>query len=126
MTNVIDFDAFRAEQKAEPVRLIIGGETYALPSSLPAALALDVIRMQANGKAEGDEVDEQYLETIGKALFGGDLFLEVIQKHNITLSELPDLIRLVFAAYQSPAPNREGRRARPKKSTQPISSATGD
>ena len=44
---LIDFDAFRAEQQARPLIIRVGGQDYALPSSPPASVALDGIRLAA-------------------------------------------------------------------------------
>ena len=46
---LIDFDAFRAEQQARPLIIRVGGTEYALPSSPPAAVALDGIRLARRG-----------------------------------------------------------------------------
>ena len=46
---LIDFDAFRAEQQSRPLIIRIGGQDYALPSSPPAAVALDGIRLSRSG-----------------------------------------------------------------------------
>lgn len=119
MSNVIDFDAFRAEQQAEPITLRIGGKDYELASSLPASLALDIVRMNA-GSGGLDEVSEEYLETVLRSLLG-DHYSEIISENRITLKELPELIKMVFAAYgggvEATVPNREARRAGRKSAT---------
>jgi hypothetical protein len=108
LTRVIDFDAFRAEQKAEPLELKIGGHVYQLPTSLPAALALDVIRLNAE-EGEDAEVKPDFLETMGRGIFGGDLFETIIQENGITMAELPELFKMVFAVYsgEPDSPNPE-------------------
>ncbi len=108
MTRVIDFDAFRAEQNAEPIELRVGGHTYQLPTSIPATLALDVIRLNAED-SEADFKPEQLI-SMGRGIFGGDLFETVLNDNGITMAELPDLFKMVFAMYsgEPDAPNPEG------------------
>jgi hypothetical protein len=103
---VIDFDAFRAEQKAEPLEFIIGGNTYILPSALPASLALDVIRRNALDSEA--ELDPESLIVIGNALFAGK-FDRVLDENQVTMDEIPELFRLIFAQYsgEPEAPNPE-------------------
>jgi hypothetical protein len=116
MSGLVDFDAFRSEQKAEPVQLRIGGQVYDLPPALPAALALDIIRLQDEGGNDAD-VPVAKLEEFGRQLFGGDLFRTVIETHSITLPELPELMRQVLAAYDTGAvPNRAARRTKRRAS----------
>ncbi len=107
MTRVIDFDAFRAEQIAEPLELHIGQNVYNLPTSLPAALALDIVRM--NAKEEDDEVDLDTLAVMGDGVFGAELYEKILRENNITMTELPELFKLVFAMYsgEPDAPNPE-------------------
>lgn len=125
MTRTIDFDKFRAEQHNEPVVLRLGGKDYELPSSLPAALALDIVRLQAvNPDAEFSEAD---VERLGAALFGGEeRFVQILADGAVTIEEMPELIQQVLQAYGSggPRPNREARRARAKTTTS-TSSRTG-
>jgi hypothetical protein len=125
--NVIDFDAYRAEQAEEPVLLKVGGKEYTLPTSLPASIALEIVRMNAAGPDA--EVSEAYLERLGRAMFGGDQFVEIIEANNITLKELGPLITMAMAAYGGgeatvTPPNREARR-RAKTKAPSISSETG-
>ena len=107
MTRVIDFDAFRAEQKAEPLELHIGGNVYSLPTSLPASLALDVIRMNADDSEA--EVKPDTLAVMGGGIFGEDLFRQILDENGITLAELPELFKMVFAVYsgEPDSPNPE-------------------
>jgi hypothetical protein len=99
MTRTIDFDAFRAEQKREPVELLVGGKTYQLPPTLPAALALDVVRLNEELGA-GAEARTEDLLNVGAALFGGeDGFKAVLTESGIGLDELPDLIQMVVEVY---------------------------
>lgn len=108
MTRVIDFDAFRAEQKAEPIMLKLGGHTYPLPSSLPATLALDVIRK--NGVDSEAELGPGELVTMGEGIFGGsEQFNAILSENSITMEELPELFKMVFATYngEPEVPNPE-------------------
>jgi hypothetical protein len=117
MSKLIDFDAFRAEQAAEPVRLLIGGVEYELAPALPASLALDVVRMQSELGA-GAELRPEQIEPIARGLFGDELFATLMAEHRLTIDELPTLVRLAFEAYNAgavPAPNRVTRRASSKR-----------
>lgn len=103
--RVVDFDAFRREQQREPLHLIIGGRTWDLPPSLPASLALDILRLQeqADGKADV-QVDD--LVKVGAAIFGtSEAFAEVMSAAEVGLDELPDLVRMVLEAYTGSDPN---------------------
>ncbi len=108
MTRVIDFDAFRAEQKVEPIALKLGGHTYSLPAALPATLALDVIRKNSVDAAE--ELDPATMVDMGEAIFGGpEQFNKILTENNVTMNELPELFKMVFATYngEPEAPNPE-------------------
>lgn len=106
MTRTIDFDQFRAEQKDEPLDFIIGGKHYALPSNLPASLAVDIIRMRAQ-LGEDDEVPVDVMESFGRNLFGETIWEALLQEHRITITEIPVLIERVMEAYTE-APKDEG------------------
>lgn len=103
MTRTVDFDAFRAEQKEEPVYFKIGGQIYELPPSLPAAIAVDVIRLRA---VDGDEAEVplDVLETFGAALFGKELWLQLKDEHRLTMSEVPKLLEAVLEVYTTEDP----------------------
>jgi flagellar motor switch protein FliM len=108
LTRVVDFDAFRAEQKADPITLKVGGNTYQLPAAIPASLALDIIRK--NGDDATAELDPATLITMGNAIFGGDeTFTKILDENKITMDELPKLFEMVFAEYNgaSEDPNPE-------------------
>lgn len=98
MTRTVDFDAFRAEQQKEPVHLVIGGETYNLPPSMPASIAVEIISMQQQFQDE-DDVPINVLNTMGEAVFGTDLWRTILVKHRIEVEELPDLLQMVLAVY---------------------------
>ena len=108
MTKVIDFDAFRAEQKADPIVLKLGGNSYTLPASLPATMALDIIRK--NGEDASVELGAADLVPMGEAIFGGpEQFKHILDDNGVGMDELPDLFKMVFEAYngEPEAPNPE-------------------
>lgn len=109
--KTIDFDAFRAERTDEPVELKLGGKTYDLPPSLPAALALDIARLQATKGDDGD-FDEADVMRLGSALFGGqDRFIQILSEGAVTIEEMPDLTKMILEQYSGGSvPNREARR----------------
>jgi hypothetical protein len=125
LTRVIDFDAFRSEQTAEPLELRIGGRVYNLPSSLPASLALDVIRMNAEDATA--EFKAEDLMAMGRGIFGGELFDTVLRDNGVTMEELPELFKMVFNAYTGAPedPNPESLPESVTAGTSSASSATG-
>lgn len=98
--KLIDFDAFRAEQDEVPIKFRIGGQEYDLPPALPAAIAVDVIRMKQT-MDDDDEVDIEKLMGFCEAVFGTELWAQVLDRHRISLDEIPKLLELVLEAYTS-------------------------
>lgn len=116
--RVIDFDKFRAESKDEPVEFIIGGKTYALPSALPASMAVDVLRMKAD-MDDDDDVPAEMMDQFGSSLFGPTMWSELLHEHRITIDEITPLMEKVFDAYMGTS---EGDGADPKSGS-PTSAA---
>jgi len=107
---LIDFDAFRAEQQARPLIIRVGGQDYALPSSPPASVALDGIRLARSG-ATSVAADE--VANLAEGLFGKAVLDDLVRVHRLTVVELQALISRVMDAYAveaSPPPNRASRR----------------
>ena len=107
---LIDFDAYRAEQQARPLLIRIGGTEYALPSSPPASVALDGIRLSRSGATT---VPPDEVAGLAEGLFGKAVLDELIHTHRLTVDELQALITKVmdiYAAEASPPPNRASRR----------------
>lgn len=99
MSRVVDFDAARAERRREPVILRIGGQDYSLSAGLPASVALDLIRMQA--ETDGELViPHTQLEDLASRLFGEATWREILDRHRLDLEELEELLRRVIAALQ--------------------------
>jgi hypothetical protein len=121
VTKVIDFDAFRAEQEAEPVELRVNGRTYELPASIPASLALDIIRRNPDGSVV--ELDSSELATMGDKIFGGkENFSRILEDNSITMAELPELFKLVFATYNSAGASEAPNPATPARTRRKTSS----
>ena len=107
---LIDFDAFRAEQQARPLIIRVGGTDYALPSSPPAAVALDGIRLSRSGATT---VPAEDVARLAEGLFGTTVLDELLRVHRLTVVELQALIGQVMDAYAaeaSPPPHRAIRR----------------
>jgi hypothetical protein len=107
---LIDFDAYRAEQQARPLIIRIGGQDYALPSSPPASVALDGIRLSRSGATT---VPPDEVAGLAEGLFGRAVLDKLIGVHRLTVVELQALITQVmdiYAAEASPPPNRASRR----------------
>lgn len=98
MTRTVDFDAFRAERDDEPVEILIGGERYQLPASLPAIIAIDMIHLKSTTDA-GAEVSVEMLNKVGNSVFGEDVWRELLGKHRIQVDELGELIQMVLKVY---------------------------
>jgi hypothetical protein len=98
MTKTVDFDSFRAEQNEEPIIFIIDKEQYFLPGSIPASLAVDVIRMQTKLE-DDDEVPTEQVDSFGRSLFGPTIWELLLRKHRITVTELSPLLERVMQAY---------------------------
>lgn len=96
----IDFDAYRAEQKEEPLKLRLGGKEYLLPPSLPAPLALDLIALR---KEHGDsaKLAAEDVERFARKLLG-DSAEEIISK--LSLAELGELLQRLLSVYAPPNP----------------------
>lgn len=111
MSRTIDFDAFRAERAKDPILLTIGGKQYELPPSMPASLALDVMKMRETLGGDAEPSIDDLLK-FGGALFGGrDKFQTVLEESGLELSELPDLVQMVVEAYTSGAPGNPATQA---------------
>lgn len=126
MTRVLDFDAFRSEKKEEPLVLKLGGKTYDLPPSMPASLAVDIVRMHAEGLDDSELIkqDPAALHRLGAEMFGGsEVFSRVLTDGAVTLTELPDLLLQVLQMYAGPVPNRAARRQTGRRAS--TSSKTG-
>ena len=109
---LIDFDAFRAEQQTRPLIIRVGGQDYALPSSPPASVALDGIRLARSG-ATSVAADE--VANLAEGLFGKAVLDDLVRVHRLTVVELQALNSRVMDAYAaeaSPPPNRASRRTR--------------
>lgn len=124
--EVIDFDAWRAERKVETAKdpespkIKVGGKTYVLPPTIPATVALDVVRFK---RAKGDDatVPANMLINIGESLFGEDEFREILSDNKLDLDQLGQLIMMAFRAYDpseggDTVPNPKTRKRR-KRST---------
>lgn len=124
MTRTIDFDAYRAERRAEPVVIKIGGEEYNLASEMPAEVALEVValRQQYGDKAV---VPAERIGELARALFGAELLDTLMDKHRLTTPELAALVIQVFGQYQAdmaPNPTARKKRATSKSRSRKVSS----
>lgn len=104
MSQVIDFDAWREERKAAAngegagPTIKVGGKEYRLPPTIPAAVALDVVRFK---RAKGDDatVPANMLINIGESLFGEEDFRSILADNQLDLDQLGQLIMMAFGAY---------------------------
>lgn len=98
-----DFDAAFAEAKEEPVVIRLYGEEEQLPAQLPAALVLEILRLQA---AQGSNLREEDIFTISTKLFGVDRLNRWADK-GLHIGQLTDLMVWTLQQYGVGAP--EGR-----------------
>lgn len=106
MSKTIDFDAFRAERAEKPIPLKIGGKSYDLPPSMPAAIAVDLIHLKIDISEKAD-VPVDMLDKVGRAVFGPEIWVTVLEEHRITVDELGPLIEMVLEAYKPETPEGE-------------------
>lgn len=114
--KLIDFDAFRAEQRGEPLKIKIEGETYELAADLPAAVMLDYLRLTE----DGDEtvIPTRQLRKVMLHMFGAEVLEALVDKHRLTDRELSALFQQTMSAYTKKVarPNRAARRAKTSRS----------
>lgn len=114
--KTVDFDAFRKEQSGSPVKFLIDGETYDLPPSLPAAVAVDIIRLRSTA-GDNAQVPLDMLDGFGRSIFGSAMWATILDKHRITVNEIPALLEQILGVYSDPAPKAEESPTSPETST---------
>jgi hypothetical protein len=117
--RTIDFDAFRREQKSEPITILIDGESYQIGSDMPAAVALEVIALRQQIGDDADVAPEKIGE-LATSLFGEELLNTLVTKHRLTTPELAVLVVQVFGEYSKgidPNPKARVKRASKKASS---------
>lgn len=98
--QVVDFDAYRAERDRAPIPFRIDGVTYDLPPTLPAAIAVDIIRLKQS-MGDDEKVDIIKIVEFCEAVFGTDLWKTILDRHRVALDEIPHLLEMVLEAYTS-------------------------
>jgi hypothetical protein len=112
----IDFDAARAEREDEPLVLRAYGQDFELPSSMSAALLLDVLALQEEAGAD-HEITTQDATRILRRVLPADVLDELTDREDFSADDFVELSGMVMRAYagapdpgEPPAPNRETRR----------------
>ena len=123
----VDFDAARAERVAEPLTLRAYGRDFELPSVMPAAVFLDVMRIQAEREGEQEITAKEAVGLLQRVLPAAVLE-ELLGLDAFSLDDLTELVRMVMDAYtggsgEAPAPSRAARRHPP--SARPRGSRAG-
>lgn len=102
MSNVIDFDAFRAEREpsdpASQRKFRIGGKEYGMAPVIPAALVLKVLRVKQE-LGEDAEVTLDVLESLGRSVFGTEAWDTILIEHQIGFDEIVLLLEKIITAY---------------------------
>lgn len=113
----IDFDAARAEREQEPLRLRAYGMDFELPASVPAAVLLDIMKLQAE---QGDDAEVGGVEALGimRRILPASVLETLLARDDFDIEDFVELTGLVMAAYgdagNPSAPNRAARRHPPK------------
>ena len=128
MGNYIDFDAARADRVNEPLMLHAYGMDFELPGSIPAALFLDIVRMNEEQGAEAEMTTKDALSLLRRVMPQAVLDT-LLARDDFSLGDFSELTSIIVQTYMdvqpgnSPAPNRATRRA--TKSTQSRGSQGG-
>ncbi len=126
----IDFDAARAEWNDEPLTMRAYGETFELPSAMPASVMLDVVRMQADN---GDEAEISVNDALSllRRVVPADVLDKLLERDDFSTDDFGELVRLIMGAYmggdvgEAPAPNREQRRSSTPPTSTPSRGSRG-
>lgn len=127
-SRFIDFDAERAERRAEPILLRAFGRDFELPGSMSAALFLDILRIQ---EERGAESDITFNDAVGilRRVLPADVLDALLANDDFSQDDYIALCGIVVQAYgdsgESPAPNRAERRNPPATSTRSRGSQGG-
>lgn len=128
MSNVKDFDAFWAEQGREPLVAKVFGEEYKLPSEMPAALSLRLVRMNMEVKLgkrqETEQVAVEELEAIAAELFGKAVYQSWVDK-GIGIEQLTHVLEWALSQYGGTGEDAEGETVAPEETTSTPSSNGG-
>lgn len=101
MSNVIDFDAFRAERENVVRTFKIGGDSYLMAPVIPAALVVSTLRLK-HELGEEAEVTIEVFDKLGRAVFTPVVWDEILEKHQIGFDEIPLLLEKVIGSYAPP------------------------
>lgn len=91
-TRMLDFDAFMAERKKEPIIVRIFGEEYQVKPEIPAIVP--VMMARANEEMSDQETSRLVLQA-GDILFGKENIMKLCEK-GIGVEDLGTLIRQIF------------------------------
>lgn len=97
-SRYIDFDAALAEAEEQPVVVRYKGRDWRLYASLPAKPVLRLLRLQAEGQDE-DALTQADMVRFMSEMVPADV-LEAWLDAGLTVDEMGQLLRLVFAAYR--------------------------
>lgn len=95
MSKFFDFDAMVQEQEKQPVVIKIFGEEEELPSSLPAKIILQVVRLNREG---AETFTEEHMVDMAHAIFGEERFNKWLEK-GLTINQLEPLIQNTIELY---------------------------
>lgn len=115
------FAAFRAESRAEPVLLRIGGVSYELPAVLPASVALESVWLahvveNVNAREDLSELEravllerelgvgfERHVFSTAWAIFGRPLLDELTSTLRLSAADVTEMVAMAFRLYSGAA-----------------------
>ena len=115
MSRFIDFDAARAERTKEPITLRAYGVDFELPSTIPAALMLDILALEERKGSKAKVTVSDSLKML-RRIVPPTVLDALLKQDDFDMDDFSELTELVIQTYMgvepgnSPAPNRAARR----------------
>jgi hypothetical protein len=103
MSRYHNFDAAWDESQEEPIKFTALGEEFELPSEIPAAAALRVIRLQKQFGSELEIPRAEFIELACSVI--GQEALDRLMAKNITLPRLEQITSTIMRMYMGDDPN---------------------
>lgn len=99
-----DFDAFRREQRGEPLGFRINGQEFVLPPALPALVMLKAVELMVTRGAD-EEIAPAELVDMLRGIFGHDQLERLLKSTNaqgvaLSMEELSEVLTWVIQAYR--------------------------
>ena len=102
MSRFKDFDTAISEAEKEPVTFKCGGQSFTLPSELPAIVAVKAIRLKKEYGSEAAIPEAEQLD-MALAIFGAES-LDKLLATGISVDKLGDILQWAIAVYSGAEP----------------------